>query len=238
MPGFLECLMGKSKRKPEKICMETRPPQVQPRPQPAKIIYPARRPSSSTCSIKKPVEPNVCQIASAIPEDPCQKFKMQQGGDHRPMTSVLVTRPEPDCAPTDTTFENELPKDPPPDPPARDPNFKYAKSIETLDQDNEVDRQFPDRQPGNVNFQYRNLGAFDDSAKIKPKTLYDEDSGSNQALFDIVMVRLALINEDFVHRSRYLSGEPFAFTHDSPPVPEPCVSLPPRPDPCIPMGGS
>ena len=48
---------------------------------------------------------------------------------------------------------------------------------------------------------------------IQPKNAY-EDDGSNQPLFDIVLVRLSLVNEDFVHRSRYISGQPFGFTHD------------------------
>ena len=126
--------------------------------------------------------------------------------------SMALFKRQPECPETDSVFQNEEPKEPRQGA-QMDPNFKYRGSVENLNEDIDVERVRKNRAKGNIDYKYRNLGKFEDLGNIQPKNAY-EDDGSNQALFDIVMVRLSLINEDFVHRSRYISGQPFGFTHD------------------------
>ena len=88
----------------------------------------------------------------------------------------------------------------------------YVGSVKKV---TEAEQEIRNRQnkKGGINFKYRNLGGFTDVGNVHPKNDYKKDE-SNQCLWDIVMVRLSLINEDFVHKSRYLSGQPFGFKHD------------------------
>merc|ERR1711973_25745 len=119
---------------------------------------------------------------------------------------------DPQCNPTNAVFQNEEPKDPNLGS-TIDPNYKYKGSVENLNEEMDIQRVRKNRSRGVITYKYRNLGKFEDLGNIQPKTAYEED-GSNQPLFDIVPVRLSLVNEDFVHRSRYISGQPFGFTHD------------------------
>lgn len=89
----------------------------------------------------------------------------------------------------------------------------YSGAVKELtDAAAEGNRRDQRGKQGGLKFKYKNLG-FQDVGNVHPKNDYKKDE-SNQCLWDIVMVRLSLINEDFVHKSRYTSGQPFGFKHD------------------------